>query len=502
MDASLRFARLLALSLAAALPAQASPVLATPATPSVAPRGETQIDFEKAARNFLAARGVRDPAPDGLELEPLVEKHFVRARLGAFEVVFPNSGLAQRSEDLKLAAQALLEAHGRWFDWLKPAGRDQKAHREDLATLLAWVKSWKTPALTKLAAQDGGDLGKLLGASDAVKAALERFEAAMQRGEAIGAARETPQRLRLYLLPTRRDFVEFMAVIGWLQPDQRANYWLDAAADWSQAHYNSDQIIALEYSVPNRPAGVYDQGMGMGKDDPTLLQQQVVQLALNELFDTLYQGRVPGAFVQGLSMNLVIDQFGEINTRIDGDLRARVTGKREVFVPGGNKDGGLLTKNSADTRWRAERGKDHWFKLLRQSQKEGEELDRAAKNRAALFAVRSDDGGKRELVRAPFLGSAAVATKVPPEAFAGDFAEFLRAYKSAFIHWLQSKALNSEKPSREAFARLIAKLGDSGASGDFESVFAELYSKQPLSNAECDKDCLEGEFLLWLQRQK
>ncbi|MFO1010325.1 MAG: hypothetical protein U1F29_09720 [Planctomycetota bacterium] len=491
---------LLAAGLAA--PFLPSTAAATPSVPTPIVRGETAIDFERAARAFLESRGVRDAAPTALKLEDVVAKHFVRARLGAFEVLFPKNGLAQRGNDFKEACQALFDAHARWLDWLKPAGRDQKALRDDLAAASAWVKGWKAPALGKLATQDGADLEALLGANEAQKAALERLAKAMQHGEALGPARETAQKLVLYLLPTRRDFLEFLALIGWLQPDQRANYWLDAAADWSQAHYNDDQIIALEYSVPNRPPGVYDQGMGMAKDDPTVMQQQVVQLALNEFFDTQYQGRVPGAFVQGLSMNLVIEQFGEISTRIDGDLRARVTGKREVFVRGGAKDGGLLSKNSAETRWRAERGKDHWFKLLRQTQKEGEDLDKTARNKAVLFSVRSDDGGKRELVKAPFLGAAAAAGKAPPEAFQGDFAEFLRAYKSAFIAWLQTKSAAGEKVSRETFAKLLSKLADPNLSGDFEAVFAEFYDKQPLSNAECDKDCLEGEFLLWLQRQK
>lgn len=465
-------------------------------------RGETLIDFERAARAFLESRGVRDAKPEALTLDLVVEQHCVRARLGAFEAVFPKNALEKRSEDLKSCALGLLDAQAEWLDWLKPAGGDQKALREDLAAVQAWVKGWKAPALAKLAAGEGGDLVALLAANDAVRAAVERLEHAQQRGAALAAPRETPQRLRLYLMPTRRDFVEFLALLGWLQADQRANYWLDAAGDWSQAHDNDDQIVALEYSVPNRPPGQYEQGTSLSKDDPTLMQQQVVQLALNELFDSQYQGRVPGAFVQGLSMNLVIDQFGEINTRIDGDLRARVTGKREAFVPGGNKDGGFLSKNSAETRWRTERGKDHWIHLLRTTQKEAEEQDRGAKNKWALFAVHSDDGGKRHVVRGPFLGSAAAATAPPPAEFAGDFAEFLRAYKSAFIHWLQTRATGNEKSSREAFAKLLGRLGDPNLAGDFEAVFAELYEKKPLSNAECDKDALEGQFLLWLQKQK
>ena len=483
-----------ALALAASTP---TPSLAAPGA-----REEARIDFDRAARAFLESRGVRDPKPDATTLDAVIEQHFVRARLGAFDVLLPKDGLEKHAESAKSCAQALLEAQSQWLEWLEPAKRDTKALRADLAHVAAWVKGWKTPMLAKLASGAGGDLGSLLGASESHAAAIERLSKAQKHGEALGPARETPIAARIFLMPTRRDFVEFLALLGWLDPSQRPHYWLDAAADWSQAHFNADQIVALEYGVPNRPAGKYDQGMGLATDDPTVMQQQVVQLALNELFDALYEGRAPGAFVQGLSMNVVIDQFGEIGTRIDGDLRARVTGKREAFVPGGNKDGGFLSKNSADTRWRVERGKDHWMALLRSTQKEGEEQDRGARNRWTMFAVHSDDGGKRHLVRAPFLGAAAAATTAPPADFAGDFAELLRAYKSAFIHWLQTRAAGGEKPSREAFAKLLVKLADPKLAGEFESVFAELYGGKALSNAECDKECLEGQFLLWLQKQK
>ena len=162
----------------------------------------------------------------------------------------------------------------------------------------------------------------------------------------------------------------------------------------------------------------------------------------------------------------------------------------------------MLQKNSAETRWRAERGKDHWIRMLRSAQKDGEALDRGGKNRPAQFSVRNDDGGKQQLVKAPFLGSAAAQTVVPPTEFKGDFAEFLRAYKSAFIYWLQNKSGGGEKAARESFARLLARLGDPNLATNFEAVFTEFYSDKPLSSPACDKDTLEGQFLAWLQRQK
>lgn len=465
--------------------------------------GDGQIDFERAARAFVESRGVKDPSPDTLRIESFAERHFVRARLGGLEVLFPRTGLEKRGDDLKAACQALLEAQAKWLDWLKPAAKDQKALREDLAAASAWVKGWKLAALAKPGAEGASnDLVDLLGANEAQRGAVDRVAKAFTRDEPIGLAREDAHVSRLYLVPTRRDFVELLAFIGWTLADRRPQYWVDSAADWTQALYDDAQVIALEYGVANRPPGQYDKGTNMNQDDPTVLQQQVAQLGLNALLDAQYQGRVPTAFTQGLSINLVIDQYGEINTRVDGDTRGRTTSAREVFVPGGDPDGGHLAKNSAETRWRTERGKDHWIHMLRLAQKDGEGLDKNGKNRPAQFAVRSDDGGKQALVKAPFLGSAAAQTAPPAAEFTGDYTEFLRAYKGGFIEWLQTKAAGSEKSSREAFAKLLARIGDPSRTGDFEAAFAELYGKQPLSSPACDKETLEGQFLLWLQKQK
>lgn len=459
------------------------------------------IDFEKAAKHFATEHGLAADAPGKYAYADVLAQVFVHARLGVFDVYVPRAALEKRGGEFKTIAQALLTAQGGVLDWLKPAGKDQKPLRDDLALVSAWVKSWKEPALAKLGTGKSADLVELLPPNDAQRAALGRVAQQMQHAEPFGVPRTAPLDVRLVLLPSRVDFVEFLALLGWMEEKERANYWIDAAADWSQSFYAADQLISLEYAQPNHAPGNYQEGMPLGEDAGGVMQQQVVQLALNSFFDAIYEARVPAAFLQGLSMNLVIDLFGEINTRVDGDLRARTAEKREVFVAGGAKDGGTLQKNSAETRWRQQRGKDHWISLLRAAQKEADEIEKTTKLRHAALSVRSDDGGKKHVVHAPFLGSEAQATP-PPAAFLGDFAEFLRAYKSAFIFWLQTKASNTDKVSREAFARVLSKLADPNLQGDLSAVFAEFYDKKPLSGATADKENLEGSFLLWLQRQK
>ena len=101
-----------------------------------------------------------------------------------------------------------------------------------------------------------------------------------------------------------------------------------------------------------------------------------------------------------------------------------------------------------------------------------------------------------------FLGSAAANTQAPPETFQGEFAELIRAYKSSFIYWLQTKSKGGEKASREKFAALLKKLADPNLQSDFEAVFKDVYDGAPLSAPDADKTSLEGQFLIWLSKQK
>jgi len=289
--------------------------------------------------------------------------------------------------------------------------------------------------------------------------------------------------------------------VGWIDPDDSGLFWLDSVLDWSQCIFGEDMAVTLEYSPVDRALGDYTVGTPMSDRGADVLQQQFVQIAMLSLLQSCYAERVPPAFLGGLSTNLVIDQFGEVNTRVDGDLRGKITPAREVFVPGGQSEGGVLAKNSADSRWRDKQGADHFLPTLRSSQKEGEALNKKVKNRFACFSIRSDNEADRFLVSAPFLGANSKPAS-PPAAFQGEYLELIRSYKSCFIYWLQTKFKPAEKASRETFAALLKNLADPTKQGEFEQVFKDAYGGVPLSNAEADKNSLEGQFLLWLSHQK
>lgn len=459
-------------------------------------------DWERIAKEFREGHGLTQPTPESVELDAVLRGHFVHSKLGLFEVWFPLTALEKRGEDFRQCALALVEAQDKWLEWLKPLGKEPKTLREDLRGTANWVKGWKWPAIAKAKNPTGEDLVQVLGASASVVEMHTRFAQAMSGGEAMGLTREPPASARLFLLPTRKDFVELVAFAGWVWPERRGQYWVDGGLDWMQCFLGADQAIALEYAQVGRKPGDYVSGMPMAERDPTVMRQQVVQLGMNSLLSELYGERLPAAFAAGLSMNLVIDEFGEVNTRVDGDVRSRVTQKREVFVPGGQSEGGMMPKISAESRWRVDMGKDRYVHVLRLSQKEGEALDKKTKNRTACFALRTDKGENPIAVAAPFLGAAAAATPAPPAEYAGDFAELLRAYKCAFIYWLQFDSAGNRKNSREKFAQLLQKLADPNQTAEFEPLLSSVFDKASLSGPDVDRATLEGKFLNWLSHQK
>ncbi|MBL8857389.1 MAG: hypothetical protein JNL28_02635 [Planctomycetes bacterium] len=455
-----------------------------------------ELPYEKIARDFAAANGLGDAAPESLKYEDVLAKSFVKLELGAFDVRFPRSALATHGEEFKTCAAALVAAQEEFVDWLNPNTVD-KALRDDLKVLTAWVKSWRTQSLARGKSGEESDVAKLVGATPAQLEASKHLFNALAKGEALGPAREVALHPRLILLPTRKLFSEFVFFTGWIASDMRGLFWLENVPDWTQCYVVDDQLIALEYGIANRPPNDYTSGTSMD----LLLQQQVAQLGTNSLLLAHYKERVPGAFIGGLSMNLVIDTYGSVQTRVDGDTRSKVTQKRDVFVAGGASEGGFLAKNSAETKWRENGGRDHFIPTLRAAQEDGNKLAKDSKQKNLVFAVRSDDGGDKWAAIAPFFSEAGPEHK-PAAKFEGDYAEFLRAYKSAFIYWLQTKSQSNEKASREKFALLLRKLDDPNMAVDFESVFKDVYDGAALSAPDADKESLEGRFLIWLSRQR
>ncbi|MEM8711787.1 MAG: hypothetical protein AAGG01_12610 [Planctomycetota bacterium] len=202
-------------------------------------------------------------------------------------------------------------------------------------------------------------------------------------------------------------------------------------------------------------------------------------------------------------MNLVIDIYGECNTRVDGDLTSRRTEAREVFVPGGNPDGGILPPLMADSRWRTEHGADRYLVGLQGSQAAGDSQAKSRKDKNTFFQIKNDDENKDMFLKAPFLGTlAADRNLIIPDEYFGDAQEMFRAYRTGFAHWMQYSAFSKKKKkSQAAFAKLLTTLAQAEPTDDaLETAIMEIYEK-PLTSGELDaKKDLEGEFLKWLSK--
>ncbi len=459
--------------------------------------GAPEFPFAKTAEAFLGSHGLAGKSASEADFESVLAKHFLVLGVGVFDVRFPVADLEKRAGELAKCAKALIDSQEHLLDWLKPAGVDQKSAREDLKLVERWIAGLKEGQLQKLKDPGGKDWMELLSCPDATKAAQKRLALALGNGTLFSAKREVPEVVRLVITPSRKEFVELVCFAGWQNEADRGLYWADGVTQWTSAFVGPDQLITLEYAVAGARPEDYAQGTPMAE----VMGQQLVQLSLNSLFDRFYADRAPTALVRGLSMNLVIEQFGECNTRVDGDTRGRQTQKREVFVPGGASEGGQLGKNSAETRWRELYGADHFLKILKLAQKEGAEADKKGKNRFAALGIRNDKGTDPLAVIAPFFGAAAGEKKIPDE-YQGDFSECLRAYKSAFLYYLQTQAAGAGAKSREKFAQFLSKLADPAGGADFEALFPQIYEGVLLSDAECSKNSLEGRFLAWLPSGK
>ena len=456
-------------------------------------------DFEDLSQAFCERHSIALAEPGGFDFDAFARSGLAHARLGIFELAVAPADVrdAKSGERLRAVALTLLGLQADWLSWLEPACEAAGPARADQAVLKEWVASWNPERVAEHSSETG-DLFASLGASEEVRAAGRRFAEAMTSGALLGLARDdVPE--RLILAPDRRSFLEYAAFAGWIWPDWRHVFWQPEVADWTHVTVGAYLVLALEYAAPERAAGDWFSGLAMDYRSPTGLEQQIGQLAANSMLAAYYGDRVPPSIAGALAVNLVVEQFGECDTRVDGDLRARRTEAREVFVPGGNPTGGVLPPNPATSRWREQRGADHFVGALQRAQKSGLANQRRPKHRGRYFELLDESGSNRTVLEGPYLGEAATRVEPPPASFQGDYLEFLRAYRSCFVRWLQTEA--NDKKSPEGFARLLLALAAADGAEAVVPAIEETF-EQPLSDPDLDRETLEGRFLEWLRKQR
>ncbi len=439
-----------------------------------------------------------DANPDTLDLDEFLDEGFLHLRLGLFEVYMsPHKALDKTHADRMVrVVQSLLDVQKAWLDWLAPAVDTRQAHK-DLKELRAWAGRLRGDQLQKLARSgEGADILQALASS---RTSLQRASGSlaewMGSGSALGLDRPNG-REPILLAADRREFLELLSFAGWLYPALQGVFWQQASASWTNCYVDEYKVLALEFAGER-----WDAGISMEAYTEDGLAQQITQLAANSLVDNYYGERIPPSLAGALAVNLTIDVFGSCNTRIDGDLRARRTEAFEIFVPGGASEGGWLPARSADSRWREHLGSDHFVAVLKAAQHDGLESIKRPKSRVRHFEIQNDGKNKRMTVSGPFLGSAALEASTPPEDFVGDYKEFLRAYRSCFIHWLRDESLGSTKKSGKAFAEALVELASGAEGEDLEETLLSVFG-EPLSQELPNNKDLEGSFLDWLKGAK
>ncbi len=431
----------------------------------------------------------------GLKAVAFLDEHFIKIPTGAYDLYVSHIGLGDEEEierTLKIA-ETLLDGMAVWLDWLPPEKAQKKAIEKDLATAKKWLKRFKPRTLAK-AIEDGqrGDALVMFEAKDDVREAFQRLTAYFATGKMVGLEKETSA-IPIVLCTTRAEFLEMLSFAGWAEPTQEKVFWAQGNEAWTHFYMEDVRFYSLRH-----PDGGSLDNVKVANGT----QQQVLQLATGALIEAWYGERMAIAMTAGISLNLVVEVFGECNTRIDGDLRARKTEAFEVFVPGGLSEGGVLPAMPADTRWREFQGKHHFTSHLSRAQKDGKDDMKREGGGNTHFRLLGDNQGQTMVVSAPFLGSSAVERDKPGTVFEPDWLEFVRAYRACFLHWLRTEGAGKEKESAAAYARLFQGLSGAKTVDEIEAVWASVYEVTGLSSPEVGKDTLEGAFLIWLSKQK
>jgi len=456
------------------------------------------VPHEEFALQYLEERGLAEADRSAVDPEALIAAEFVRFDLGLYDLRFPYEDLAEAesADNFRELALSLLGSQRLFATWVGADG--DKQMKSDFKSLEKWIKSWKAKSLEKVSKDKPPLLVAGLKTSEKTLEALARFSTWMRTGQPLALNRSAEVASRILFMPTRPRFLKFVCFAGWFYPDLESTFWDKGLGTWLGCRVQDTQVIALQYASPDISEADFELGLPLNYKYEDVMQQHAVHFATQSLFDNYYYDAVPGFASTGFAMNLVLEQFESLRTRIEGDLRARFTESFTVFIPGAASDG-ILPPYNPDGRWRQNQGVDHFIELLQETQKNGNDYVRNAKEKGLKFEILADDEKQKTAVVAPFLGPLAQNKELPAQEFLGDYQEFFRAYKCAFTWWLQTIAPGSKSKASKAFAKVLHTQAKNSAV-PFESILLEVYGA-PISEERPGKGSLEGQFLIWLAKQ-
>ncbi len=472
------------------------------------------LDFPVVARRYAERRGLEVTNAGQIDLFPLLAEYHASVDIGAFRMHVPATAFEDKGqfELFRTGCHEIAGSQLTWLEWLHQ-GKDKKKLSElkfekHIKKVQKWIKGWRHTSWKNEWGAGRRDFTPTAEENAELHESASLLIDYLGRGMPLPTGRTEPQLTPIYLIPTREDFVELLCLMGWVFPHVRHEYWAEDAWSWTQFFYEDSFFFALEFAAAASASGGgekqgysgdYRKSIPMSHFNSEGLEQQLVQLSLRGLISNLFGDRISPSFAAGLSSVLVIDIYGEVDTRTDGDLRGKKTQERSVFVPGGNPDGGTLPPDYADGRFRSPKhGADFFIPILRKVQSDGgkEVRDKADKHRS--FHILNDEETEEWLLQAPLLHfSTEKRLHAPKQEFIGDMLEFLRSYRICFMHWLRDNAKGSKTKSRPEFVRFLSALAE--PEGTLERALEEVYER-PLSDEGATKASLEGQFLHWLAK--
>ena len=464
-----------------------------------------KVDFKSLGMAVIERAGLEDKPIEEVSPEDLLETSFLTLRLGIFDLSLSKHSSEDQTKagDFIALGGALLDIQAAFLGWLGESAPGYAEAKKDIKTLHGWLKSIRRKSVASIDEDARGEVsGHLPKVAPEVIEAQARFGAYMASGAALSLEREGELVEPIILAPDRREFLELIGSFGLLYPDQEYIYHNNDVLIWTNTYCNDLTVVALEFAnLGSSTSGAFG-GLNMNSRSPSGMAQQIAQLSAGAMFDNLFGSKIPPSLAGSFAVNLVIEVFGECNTRVDGDLKSRRTEAREVFVPGGNPDGGILPPLLADSRWRSEHGADFYLTGLQGSQSAGSGQGKKKHQKLQFFEVMNDIENSSLYLQAPFLGTlAAERNLIIKDEYFGDAQEMFRAYRTAFAYWMKDKAVKKKKDGKRAFADLLTTLAQAEPTDNvLEATIEKIYGK-PLTSADPNsKEDLEGEFLHWLSR--
>jgi len=473
-------------------------------TDSSAQEGESSwLPYADLAQSALHRAGMTDVTPETFQLDDFLAAGFLHTRVGLFDLYLPVEGTPAADElaEHRTLVLSVLDVQRQWLDWLAPGGADVGKPLADLERLRSWIESWKIDMLAREVAAGKRETLEALGPKPAVLEAAERLAAFMGSGAALALDRPTAPRESLILVPDRERFVELGCLVGWVSPYYRTSYWRADLIHWIEGVLEPCHFLALELLDPERAKQDWRAGIPLEHWNRRAAEQQVSYVTAELLLANYYEGRLPSSLLRSLSIDLVLDVFGESDTFTTADPRPGREPETWTFVSGDSTMSHVADALDTKNRWRDGRGAGHFVSLLRGAQKRGAARANDGEEHRHFELVEAS-GVRRTLVTTPFLGTAPRRGEPLPPEFHEDWGELQRAYGACFLWWLQTRGERDGKRSAESFAALLRALAGGERRSELSEVFASVYAGTPLSGDEPGRGDLEGRFLLWLARQR